>query len=110
MDTFDENTKTMVYSDGSGRAGIETAAGAGRYVRHQKKYVYAMVLGRIPLYQKIMDAESFIADDSLWNERTMRLAFIRPYAPPVRYRFFSRYGNGITLRFGRLGLHIWWPR
>lgn len=49
MDTFDEKTMTMVYSDGSGRAGIMTGAGGYRYERWKKKYVYAMVLGRMML-------------------------------------------------------------
>lgn len=38
MDTFDEKTQTMVYSDGSGRVAIEVGFGPMRYSRWLRKH------------------------------------------------------------------------
>ena len=39
----------------------------------------------------------------------MKASFVKNYRPPVRYRFLSKYGNGVTIWFWRNGpaFHIW---
>lgn len=43
----------------------------------------------------------------------MKLAVVNGYRPPVRYRFFSRYTNGVTfwVRLPRISiaLHVFTP-
>lgn len=36
-------------------------------------------------------------------------SLIWDYHPAIRFRHFTRYGNGITLRLWRFGLHIFTP-
>jgi len=37
----------------------------------------------------------------------MKISLVRNYNPPVPFRHFSRFANGVTLRLRQLGLHIW---
>lgn len=42
------------------------------------------------------------------ENKRLRFKFISGYVPPVRYRFYSKYANGITLWVKNYAVHIWY--
>jgi len=42
------------------------------------------------------------------ESKRLRFTFISGYAPSVRYRFYSKYANGITLWVKKYAIHVWY--